>query len=208
MVIIKLSNQLIHMYIYINNRDGILSGHNNGMIEFHINQLPVSPLISVCDSTIKDDNNYSLTDDNSYIIYKYNIADIDFTSFNFTYFYINRNYKNDYYAYYINKIEMSNETAIVTLFPYSSQFYFDTCKNYYFAYTLPFIIGKNRVGYIDISFSEITKTPVTDVPTTQAPTQPPTQPTLSPEYNTGVATQSYLNNSYINVNVSYNSYIQ
>lgn len=97
-------------------------------------------------------------------------------------FCIDRNYENAYSAYYINRIAVSNETSFITINPDSQQFSFDVNTYYYFDTPLSFTKGKNRVGYIDISFVEVTLTPVTNVPTTQ------------PEYNIYLTNQTNYEN--------------
>lgn len=156
---------MIHIYIYINNQDNILTSGYNGDMKLLSSQTQL-PNLNICDNSIKYDENYSILDGSSYILYKYDISNMDSTSFSFNGLYIKQQYQNDSTTYYITHIEIKNNSGFETTYcdnaPYfnAGTMYLITCPP----------IGKDKVSYININFTQHPRVTSTPLPSTPGPT--------------------------------------
>lgn len=149
-----------YIYIYINNQDNILTSDYNGDITLFQSQTQLLNL-NICDSSIKYDEHFSVLDGNSYILYKYDISNMDSTAFYFNNLYINRQYQYDSCTYYITHIEIKNNSGFRTSYP-GNNCYFNT-GHMYSINGLP--VGKDKVTYINILFTQIPNVTSTLTPT-------------------------------------------
>ena len=129
------------------------------------------PELYICDASIKYDEHFSVVDCSSYILCKYDISNMCSTSFLFNYLYINQQYQNDSITYYINRIEIKNNSGFKTTYEYTYG-YFNTGITY--PINCP-PVGKDKVTYINIEFTQ-------EPNVTSAPSSPTLDPNEKPEY--------------------------
>lgn len=149
-----------YIYIYINNQDNILTSNYGGDIILYPSQTQLQEL-HICDNSIKYDEHFSVLDCSSYILYKYDISNMDNTSFYFYGLYINQQYQNDTYTYYISHISIENTYKFNTTYFYNYLFNVGTMCT-----ISPIPLSEDKVAYMDIHFTQHSRA-------TSAPTNKP-----------------------------------